>query len=358
MSLRPRAGSILNRGLPSPSESPISLHNRSPNPHGLSFGSSDTLGKRSPSNSSNSSKRGWAKRRRRISLAVWKRLSTRKKIILGGALVTAVALAVGLSVGLMQSNKAESTVAQKTTVWKPAIENTWQIQLNGPLTSMTAAAHNYDIDLFGNNQSTIRTLHSMNAKVICYFSAGTYEDWRPDAKAFANDSVGASLAAWAGENWLDVRSKSVRDVMAARIKTAADKGCDGVDPDNVDGYSYNNTGFPLTKQDAVNYMEFLAREARSNGLAIGLKNGAAIAAAVMHLMDWDINESCAVYNECDTYQPFIKAGRPVFHIEYVDGEVPVNLTTACNAPGTRGFSTILKHQSLDDWFLACPLTIS
>ena len=358
MNHRPRAGSILNRGLPPPSETSISLHNRSQNHHGLSFSSSDNPGKGSPSNSSNSSKRGSAKRRRLLGLAVWMRLSTRKQILISGALITAVALAVGLAVGLMQGKKAKSTAAQTTAVWKPAIENTWQIQLNGPLTRMTAAAHNYDIDLFDNDHSTIVALHSMNAKVICYFSAGTYEDWRPDAKAFANASVGAGLAAWAGEKWLDVRSTSVRDVMAARIKMAADKGCDGVDPDNVDGYSYNNTGFPLTKQDSISYMEFLAGKAHSNGLAIGLKNGAGIAAAVMHLMEWDINESCAVYNECDTYQPFIKAGRPVFHMEYVDGEVPVNLTTACNAPGTRGFSTVLKHQILDDWFLACPLTTS
>lgn len=355
MSHRPRIGSILNRGLPPPSKSSIGLDNRRQSHHGLSFSSDDTRGKRTPSDTSSRSKRGSAKRRRPIGLDSWKRLSTRKRILLIGLLITAVGLAVGLGVGVTKGKKSKSTTWQNARTWKPAIENTWQIQLNGPLTTISTAAHNYDIDLFDNNRSTIDTLHSMNAKVICYFSAGTYEDWRPDAKDFANASVGTNLAAWAGERWLDVRSKSVRKVMAARIKMAADKGCDGLDPDNVDGYSHNNTGFPLTKKDAINYMKFLAGEAESNGLAIGLKNGADLASAVMHLMDWDINESCAVYNECDTYQPFIVAGRPVFHIEYVDGDVPVNLTTACNAPGTRGFSTLLKHQTLDAWFLACPL---
>lgn len=40
------------------------------------------------------------------------------------------------------------------------------------------------------------------------------------------------------EWWLDLHSPScvanVENVMAARIRAARDKGCDGVDPDNVD----------------------------------------------------------------------------------------------------------------------------
>lgn len=344
----PRAGSILNRGAAA-SDSDIFLRLQVQHNHSSTSSSNGTLGTSTPSTVS----RQKGSKRQRAGLAGWKRISTRKKIFIVGSFVTVAALAVGLGVGKTVAKKAASQV-QVRAAWKPAIENTWQIQLNGPLTSMTVAAHNYDIDLFENNKTTIQALHQMNAKVICYFSAGTYEEWRPDAKSFDNSSVGNNLAA-PGERWLDVRSPGVRSVMSARIKLAADKGCDGVDPDNIDGYSHKNTGFPLTKDDAIRYMEFLAGEAKSQSLAIGLKNGVELSSSLMPLMDWDINESCSVHDECDTYQPFIMAGRPVFHIEYVDGTDAVNLTTACNAPGTRGFSTLLKHQSLDGWFHACPL---
>lgn len=345
-----RARRALKREAPA-SDSAIAMGQQAREQHGGSFSSDESLVKSAPNKGSNQK----GLRIRGIGLAGWKHLSTRLKIVIVGAIISVVALAIGLSVGLTEANKHSKE--KPTAKWKPAIGNTWQIQLNGPLTSITMAAHNYDIDLFENNEKTIKTLHYMNAKVICYFSAGSYEEWRPDAKTFDNSSIGSNMAGWAGERWLDIRSGSVRSVMSSRIKLAAEKGCDGIDPDNIDGYSHNNTGFQLTKKDAVHYVQFLAEEAHSQGLAIGLKNGAELALLVMDFVEWDINESCAFYNECNTYHPFISAGRPVFHIEYVDGDNPVNLTTACNATGTRGFSTLLKHRNLDNWFQACPLII-
>ena len=50
-----------------------------------------------------------------------------------------------------------------------------------------------------------------------------------------------------GERWLDIRARRVKRVMARRLAFAAEIGCDGVDPDNVNGYAAD-TGFPLTKQ--------------------------------------------------------------------------------------------------------------
>ena len=47
---------------------------------------------------------------------------------------------------------------------------------------------------------------------------------------------------WAGERWLDTRSTNVRDIMMARLDLAKSKKCDGVEPDNVDGYA-NKNGF-------------------------------------------------------------------------------------------------------------------
>jgi hypothetical protein len=41
---------------------------------------------------------------------------------------------------------------------------------------------------------------------------------------------------WPDEKWLNVESENVRKIMAGRIQAAKDKGCMGVDADNVDGY--------------------------------------------------------------------------------------------------------------------------
>jgi hypothetical protein len=41
--------------------------------------------------------------------------------------------------------------------------------------------------------------------------------------------------------------------MSTRLALASSKGCDGVDPDNVDGYD-NDSGFDLTPSTALDYL--------------------------------------------------------------------------------------------------------
>ena len=94
----------------------------------------------------------------------------------------------------------------------------------------------FDIDLFTNSNETISLLHDLGKKVICYFSGGSYEPYRPDSDRFRSQDMGKALDGWGDEKWLDIRSENVRDIMAERVKLAHEKGCDAVDPDNVDGY--------------------------------------------------------------------------------------------------------------------------
>ena len=49
-------------------------------------------------------------------------------------------------------------------------------------------------------------------------------------------------------------------IILDRLDVARAKGCDGVEPDNVDGYA-NKTGFDLTKDDQLRFNRFLAVEA-------------------------------------------------------------------------------------------------
>jgi hypothetical protein len=94
----------------------------------------------------------------------------------------------------------------------------------------------FDIDLFGNPKSTIDTLHKLGKKAICYFSAGSYEPNRPDSGDFTDGDKGKGLDGWPEEHWLDLRSENVRTIMGKRIELAASKGCDAIDPDNIDAY--------------------------------------------------------------------------------------------------------------------------
>ncbi len=191
----------------------------------------------------------------------------------------------------------------------------WQIQYTGTLqTDLDVDVFN--CDLFDTSAETIAMLQKRGAFVMCYFSAGSYEDWRPDAPAFPSEVLGKELEGWPGEKWLDIRRMDLlAPIMAGRLDLARSKGCDGVDPDNVDGYT-NDTGFPLTGEEQASYNIFLAMAAHQRGLLIGLKNDLEQIPLLVSHFDWALNEACFSYGECDLLLPFLQAGKPVFVIEY------------------------------------------
>jgi hypothetical protein len=128
--------------------------------------------------------------------------------------------------------------------------------------------------------------------------------------------IGEPLAEWPGERWLDIRQvEALAPVMLARLELAASKGCDGVEPDNVDGYA-NETGFPLSAGNQIAYNRWLAAEAHARGLSIGLKNALALVPDLVGDFDWALNEQCFQYDECDALLPFIAADKAVFGVEY------------------------------------------
>ena len=233
-------------------------------------------------------------------------------------------------------------------VWRPSPGTSWQWQLTGSLdTSLDVDM--YDIDLFDNSTSAIAGLKADGRIVICYFSAGSREDWRPDADDFPASVIGDPLDGWDGECWLDIRSAAVRDIMRARLDLAASKGCDGVEPDNVDGYT-NSPGFPLTAQDQLDYNRFLAAEAHARGLSIGLKNDVDQVNALVDDFDWALNEECFQYHECDMLEPFVAAGKAVFSVEYGSAGTADSICPQANA---LDFDTLIKHLDLDAWRIAC-----
>ncbi|MBL4637112.1 MAG: endo alpha-1,4 polygalactosaminidase [Kofleriaceae bacterium] len=152
----------------------------------------------------------------------------------------------------------------------PTSNMTWQWQLVGSVNT-SYAVDVYDIDLFNVSASEIASLQATGKKVICYFSAGSYEPFRSDAGSFSESILGKVLIGFEDEKWLDIRDAGLLDIMAARLDLAVQKGCDGVEPDNMDGYQ-NDSGFPLRDEDQLAFNRAIANLAHTRGLAVGLKN--------------------------------------------------------------------------------------
>lgn len=223
----------------------------------------------------------------------------------------------------------------------------WQVQYNGEL-DLDIDVSVFNLDLFDTTPDQIKALHRRRVFVICYFNAGAYEDWRPDAEEFPSQVLGKKLAGWPGERWLDIRRMdTLSRILELRLDLAVQKGCDGVDPDNINGYT-NDTGFPLSAEDQLAYNRWLADAAHQRGLAIGLKNDHEQAAELVDDFDWIVNEECFTYQECHLLQPFVQAGKPVFVIEY-----DATPEEVCPQANRLGYYLLIKNLALDAFRVDC-----
>jgi hypothetical protein len=243
-----------------------------------------------------------------------------------------------------------SPIQAQSTVWQPRPGTTWQWQLQGNINT-GHAVQMYDIDLFNTPEDVIAALHAMGRVVICYFSAGSYEDWRPDANDFPAHVLGNALDNWPDEAWLDISNlEALAPIMQARLDLAVVKECDGVEPDNVDGYT-NASGFDLTYQDQLHYNLWLADEAHTRALSIGLKNDSDQVEDLVDFFDWSLVEECYEYDECEAYSPFIEAGKAVFAVSYEHTPESV-----CSTLNDLQFSWLFKSWDLaDEPPISCPV---
>lgn len=235
-------------------------------------------------------------------------------------------------------------------VWTPPPGTSWQIQYSGRL-DISLDVEVYDVDLFDTSDAELAALSER--RVICYFSAGSWEDWREDADEFPASAKGEPLDGWPGEWWLDIRDTGVRTALEGRLDRAVERGCAAVDPDNVNGWE-NETGFPLTRADQLEFNRFLADAAHERGLSVGLKNDQLQAEELAPWFDWALNEECAAYDECDAYTTFTGDEKAVFHVEYVDdwSEAEALADEVCGV-GPR-LDTLVKTWELGEERLACP----
>mgnify|MGYP001765773707 CR=1 FL=1 len=234
-------------------------------------------------------------------------------------------------------------------IWHPAPGTSWQIQFSGTPVDTSLDVTMYDIDLFDTPDGTFEALRADGRIVVCYFSAGSWEDWRDDRDDFPAAALGNDLDGWPGERWLDTRDPTVREIMRARLDVAVARGCDGVDPDNMDGYT-NDPGFPLDYDTQLDYNRFIAAEAHARGLGVGLKNDLDQIGDLVDDFDWQLNEECFDYVECDAVLPFVEAGKAVFQIEYGGAGLAATICPQANA---MDLDTLIKNLDLDAWRIPC-----
>ena len=229
------------------------------------------------------------------------------------------------------------------------IQATWHIQYSAEI-DYSLDVDIYNLDLFDTDPAIISQLHERGIFVMCYFSAGSYEDWRSDANQFPVEVLGNPMENWAGETWLDIRRIDLLNpIIEARLDLAVQKECDGVDPDNVNGYQ-NDTGFPLTPEDQIAYNIYLSTQAHARGLLIGLKNDFDQIPQLVQYFDWALSEECFYYDECDQLQRFIEMGKPVFAIEY-----QLSPKQFCPQAQAMQFNALLKNIELDAFSIPCGL---
>ena len=185
--------------------------------------------------------------------------------LLSCAMIVLSAAACGGDGGTDLESEGESSIEPITGEWyRPTVATTWQWQLVGTINT-GYSVDLYDIDLFDVPTSLIASIQASGKRVICYFSAGSFEDFRSDASSFRAQDLGTPLGDFPDEKWLDIRSASVLAIMEARLDLAVQKGCDGVEPDNMDGYD-NDSGFDLTASDQLDFNRTIANEAHERGL--------------------------------------------------------------------------------------------
>ncbi|MBA4385512.1 MAG: endo alpha-1,4 polygalactosaminidase [Anaerolinea sp.] len=238
------------------------------------------------------------------------------------------------------------TPSGNSSLWIPSPGLSFQIQFTAEL-DLSVDADVYELDAFDTNDAVIQQLHQSGKHVICYLNAGAVEDWRPDADQYQRILVGNAYQGWPGENWLDIRSlKDLAPILEARLDLCRSKGFDGVEFDNVDGYQ-NDTGFDLTASDQLTFNRWLADAAHQRGLAVGLKNDPEQITDLEPWFDFLILESCFDQGWCNESEPFVKAGKPVFVIEYSA------IDKYCHTAKDKSLTLLQKNLQLDAWRKTC-----
>ncbi len=215
----------------------------------------------------------------------------------------------------------------------------------------------YDIDGIDNPASTVRALHRLGDKVICYIEIGAAGNYYPAAgeripvtyyaQLKAAGNLGSKVPGYP-EQYININAASAVRIIESMIRQqCAAKGFDAVEPDIDDSYT-DTTGYHITEQQNERYDKTLGAYAHSLGLAWGQKNGdndAAFSARLEPATDFLLDEECNFYHTCGIVTPpYLRAGKLVLDAEYTDdwgSNTAQDLAKFCSADTSRGIDGTL-----------------
>lgn len=225
---------------------------------------------------------------------------------------------------------------------------TWYWQLDGTV-NVGEAATVYDIDAQEATAALVAELKAKGKTMVGYFSAGTWEAYRPDAGEFPASVIGHKLDGW-NEKYVDIRSPVVRTIMAARMQMAADKGFVALEPDVMDAWQ-NDSGFPITQSDQTDYALWIATTAHSLGLLVALKNVPELVPATINSFDFSIAEQAFSQGYYKQLAPFIAQDKAVLAAEY---RKTVNPTWCAEAKAAQMSLAFFNLDLNGKRYLLCP----
>ena len=104
--------------------------------------------------------------------------------------------------------------------------------------------------------------------------SGRGEPFREDAATLPDAAIDESVDGFEEERWVDVGRVPVRNLVVQRFAVASERGCDGVEPDNVDGYAKTPGSPPSPLMTSwTSTVEIICREDQHGPTATGLKGG-------------------------------------------------------------------------------------
>lgn len=239
--------------------------------------------------------------------------------------------------------------AQASAYWSPPADVRWTFQ-NSPTGVPTDQGLSLAIvPLFSASKAQIEKLQNEGISAICTINAGYVWTTDPDYDQFRVSMMGKLVWSDNDPHWIDIRNTGVRALMQARMTLAKEIGCKGVVTTDMELW-YNDTGFYISYGDQLVYNRWLADTAHQIGLSIGMRNAFFQVTDLVGWYDFGLVEDCLNSGDCETYIPFISAGKPVLDIEFNQMSSEVDI---CKAGRELSFNTIIKGYGDDTTFVDC-----
>ncbi|HEY6079878.1 MAG TPA: endo alpha-1,4 polygalactosaminidase [Polyangiaceae bacterium] len=236
----------------------------------------------------------------------------------------------------------------ETTLYVPAENVAWQAKLSGAV-DIAEDAELFYLDAELQDSADLAQLHEQGRHYICYLSAGSWEDFRDDAKAFPESALGSPLPNFENERWLDVRSPEVRQLMQQRIERLGALGCDGIPPSSLAVHAAD-TGLGLTQEDALDYARWLAERIHAAGMSAGLAAPLELTRELWPSFEFGLAIGCLQGSGCAEFAPFVEAHRPVLHIELGDEDAAPGI---CKMAEALGFEPLVTSASFNGQSVRC-----